>query len=90
MIIAPDSGMLSCQSLQVQEQDFLQTSDLRHQLPFTEARSEAQRGQVTCQGHTADDRAELLQSNCQDLPCAALTNYLISLCLSLCTHKMRK
>lgn len=90
MITAPDSGMLSCQSLQVQEQDFLQTSDLRHQLPFTEARSEAQRGQVTCQGHTADGGAELLQSNCQDLPCASLTNYLISLCLSLCTCKMRK
>lgn len=59
MTIAPDSGMPSCQSLQVQEQDFLQTSDLCCQLPLMEARSEAQRGQVTCQGHTADGGAEL-------------------------------
>ena len=88
--LAPDSGMLSCQSLQVQEQDFLQTSDLCCQLPFTEARSEAQRGQVTCQGHTADGGAELRQSNGRDLPCASLTNDFISLCLSLCTCKMRK
>lgn len=82
--------MPSCQTLHAQERDFLQNSDPRFQLPLREVGREAQRGHVTCQGHTAGDGAELWKSDSWDLPLGSQTNYLISLCLSFCTCKMRK